>query len=560
MMNRAYLLALAMSIVRLPLAAEPAAPVVAFDWFEYTGRDAVFQPPLAENSYQNPILAGFYADPSVCRVGDDFYLVNSSFSFFPGVPIFRSRDLVHWTQIGHVLTRPSQLKLDGLGVSRGIFAPTLRFYHGRYYMITTLVDGGGNFFVTASNPAGPWSDPVWLPEVDGIDPSFFFDEDGKAYVINNGPPPGNKAFYDGHRAIWIQQFDIDAQKLVGPRKVIVNGGVDILKKPVWIEGPHIFKRKNWYYLTCAEGGTSVNHSQVIFRSRSPMGPYQPWEKNPILTQRNLPADRPNPVTSTGHADLVEGLDGTWWAVFLGCRPYQGDLYNTGRETFLLPVTWSNDWPTILDPGTPVPMRPQLPSFHSRTNPVTPLTGNFTWRDEFDSRALNPVWNLLRTPAQPWWDFHAVPGALVIEARKDTLDGTANPAFVGHRQQHLAFDASTKVHAPVPGVSAGLAAFQNEQHFFFLGVKQQDTRFQVFLERTALKEPAKPTVIATAALPDGLSAVELRVSADGDKYSFSYDADGSGWKVLKADEDGTILSTAVAGGFVGAHVGPYARQD
>lgn len=559
-MKRFLFLGIALLCPWFASAVEPTAPSAAFDWFDYTGRDAVFQAPLAPNTYQNPILAGFYPDPSVCRVGDDFYLVNSSFAFFPGVPIFHSRDLVQWRQIGHVLDRPGQLKLDGLGVSRGIFAPTIRFYHGKYYVITTLVDGGGNFFVTANNPAGPWSDPVWLPEIDGIDPSFFFDEDGKAYVINNGPPPGNKPLYSGHRAIWIQQFDIDTQKLVGPRKIVVNGGVNLAAKPVWIEGPHIFKRKNWYYLTCAEGGTGPEHSQVIFRSHSPMGPYTPWEKNPVITQRTLPPDRQNPVTCTGHADFVEGLDGTWWAVFLGCRPYQGDLYNTGRETFLLPVTWHDDWPTILDPKTVLPMRPQLPSFHARNSSGMSLTGNFTWRDQFDSRSLNPVWNLLRTPAQPWWDFHLIPGSLVLEARAETLNGTGNPSFLGHRQQHAAFDASLKVHLPSNGASAGIAAFQNETHHFFLGLRRQGSGAEVFLERMASDKPGEPEQVAAASLPDGIESAVLKISGNGAKYSFSYDAGDEGWKTLKADEDGTILSTSVAGGFVGSHVGPYVRLD
>jgi xylan 1,4-beta-xylosidase len=205
-------------------AAEHSA---VFEWFEYSGHDAVFAPPLPPASYRNPILAGFYPDPSICRVGGDYYLVNSSFSWYPGIPIFHSRDLVHWTQLGYVLDRPSQLKLDGLGVSRGVFAPAIRWHDGVFYVINTLVDAGGNFYVTARNPAGPWSDPVWLPEIDGIDPSFFFDDDGRAYIVNNGPPPDNKPLYEGHRAIWLQEFDLARQKLTGPREIIVNGGTDL---------------------------------------------------------------------------------------------------------------------------------------------------------------------------------------------------------------------------------------------------------------------------------------------------------------------------------------------
>ena len=182
---------------------------------------------------KNPILPGFYPDPSICRVGTDYYLVNSSFSFFPGVPIFHSTDLVNWKQIGHILDRPSQLKLTNQWISGGIYAPAIRYHDGTFYMVTTLIGGeGGNFFVTAKNPAGPWSEPNWIREVDGIDPSFFFDENGNAYLINNGPPPENKPLYEGHHAIWLQEFNLKTQKLVGERKILVNGGTDLAKKPL----------------------------------------------------------------------------------------------------------------------------------------------------------------------------------------------------------------------------------------------------------------------------------------------------------------------------------------
>src|SRR5690606_5237683 len=161
------------------------------------------------------------------------------------------------------------------------------------------------------DPAGPWSDPVWL-DFEGIDPSLFFDDDGRAWMVNNGAPEG-EPLYDGHRAIWLQEFDVASQRMVGPRRVLVNGGVDISQKPVWIEGPHLFKRDGYYYLNCAEGGTAEDHRQTIFRSRSITGPYEPWSGNPTLTQRDLPADRPDPVTSTGHADLVDTPAGDWWA-------------------------------------------------------------------------------------------------------------------------------------------------------------------------------------------------------------------------------------------------------
>lgn len=202
-------------------------------------------PAFAQNqdTFQNPILPGFYPDPSITRVGNDYYMIHSSFSFFPGVPIFHSKDLVNWTQIGNILDRPEQLDLDGLGASRGIFAPAISYHEGTFYMITTLIDNGGNFVVTATDPAGPWSNPTWLREVSGIDPSIFFDEDGKAYITYNSEAPDNKPLYDGHRTIRIIEFDYKNMKTVGSPKILVNGGVDLSKKPVWIEGPHIYKKK-----------------------------------------------------------------------------------------------------------------------------------------------------------------------------------------------------------------------------------------------------------------------------------------------------------------------------
>ena len=339
-------------------AARPPEPVSTsnprFQWFEYHGEDSVYKlNPAGPNDYYNPILAGFYPDPTIIRVGDDYYVATSSFAYFPGVPIFHSKDLVNWTQIGHILDRPSQLNVDSAGVSRGIFAPALSYHDGTFYMITTLIDRGGNFYVTAKNPAGPWSDPVWLSAIDGIDPSFFFDDDGKSYVLNNGPPVG-EALYDGHRALWIQQYDFTTKRLVGSRSVLVNGGVDLAKRPIWIEAPHIFKRDGTYYLICAEGGTADQHSEVVFRSKSVTGPYVPYSGNPILTQRHLDAARPFPIETTGHADFVETPSGDWWAVFLGTRNYGKDLWNTGRETFLLPVTWVDGWPTILTGQATVP--------------------------------------------------------------------------------------------------------------------------------------------------------------------------------------------------------------
>ncbi len=541
------------------LLAAPAAwaqQAVAFDWFEYVGKDAAFEQPLPPGHYRNPILAGFHPDPGIARAGDKYYLVNSTFGYFPGIPVFESDDLVNWRQVGSVIDRPSQLDFDGLQLSRGVFAPTISFHGGTFYVLNTAVDSGGNYIVTAKDPAGPWSEPVWLPTVGGIDTSLFFDDDGKAYLLNNDAPEG-EPLYDGHRAIWLREFDLEKLQPAGEAKVVVNGGMDIAQKPIWIEGPHLYKRDGWYYLSCAEGGTGPQHSQVVARSRNVWGPYVPYEHNPILTQRDLPDDRAEPVTNAGHADLVEGRDGRWWAVFLASRNYGGTHYNTGRETYLLPVEWKDGWPTILEHGRAIPRVAPAPSWVQGAARQAPLSGNFAWRDEFDQPRLDRAWLRVRVPKTAWADLAAKPGALTIHPLAEDLDTLRNPSFLARRQQHLVFEASTALDVPVrPGVAAGIAAFQNEAHWYFLGVRRTaGGKAQLFLEKSAGK-PAE--TIATATLAAG-KTLKLKIAGNEGAYSFGYD-DGDGWRWLRQGEDGTILSTDVAGGFVGATLGPYARSE
>jgi alpha-N-arabinofuranosidase len=487
------------------------------------------------------------------------------------VPIFHSRDLVSWTPIGHVLDRPEQLDLDGHGISRGIFAPTIRCHGDTFYVITTLVDTGGTLLVTATDPAGPWSDPIWLPEVDGIDPSIFFDDDGRVWITNNGPPD-RAPLYPGHRAIWIQEYDPGARRMVGPRTVLVDGGVDITKHPIWIEGPHLFKVHGLYYLIAAEGGTEENHSEVVFRSRSVRGPYEPYADNPILTQRHLAPDRPHPITSTGHADLLELPDAGWWAVFLGTRPYRDHLFNTGRETFLMPVRWLDGWPVITSGDETVPWlhrRPDLPA-----DPDAAIrAGNFTVREEFDSAGLPLDWNVIRTPRQRWYDLGDPPGWLTLRARPVPLGSPGQPSFVARRQQHAHATASTSMRYDPerPGDRAGMAAFYDDGHFYLLAVtRTADGSPQVRLERRAARSVAAPAgvgadgavagseVVAQAPIPEpAADRIRLRIDARGALYDFSYAIGGGDWVPLARNVDGTVLSTRVAGGFVGVFFGLYA---
>jgi alpha-N-arabinofuranosidase len=551
----------AMALAASGSAAAGQDRSASFDWFHYRGSDPVDATLTAPGpgEYRNPILQGFYPDPSITRVGDDYYLVTSTFAYFPGIPIFRSRDLVSWTQIGNAIDRPDMLDFGQLGLSRGVFAPTIDHRDGVFYILNTCVDCGGNFVITARDPAGAWSDPVWLPDLEGgIDPSLFFDDDGTAYILNNGPPEGTPR-YEGHRAIWIQQFDTAGLRTVGPRRVLVDGGVDPSTNPIWIEGPHIIKREGHYYLIAAEGGTAEGHSQVVLRGDRPMGPYTPWSGNPILTQRDLPRDRRFPVTSAGHADFVQTPDGEWWATFLAVRPYEGDYYNTGRETFLMPVRWEAGWPRITEPGQAIPYVHARPALPRQPAPPIPMNDPFELRDSFDGAALAPYWLTVRNPRPRWHSL--ADGALRLEARPVGLGDNGNPSFVARRQQHLNAVAETQVtfRPQHDGDSAGLAAFQNDDHYFAVGLGRAGELDVIELRRRAgPDDPAEGTVIASEPLPVGPDMpVRLRIEAEGRRYRFAYAAGDGAWRPLAGDQDGTLLSTQRAGGFVGAVFGMYA---
>ncbi|TCD11643.1 glycoside hydrolase family 43 protein [Pedobacter frigidisoli] len=510
----------------------------------------------AQIKFTNPILSGFYPDPSVTKVGSDYYLVNSTFSYFPGIPVFHSKDLKNWKQIGNVINRPSQMNFLGDGVSRGLFAPSINCYKGIYYVTCTLIDRKGNFVVTAKNPAGPWSDPVWLPQVKGIDPSLFFDAD-KAYIVYNSDAPTNKPLYDGHRTIRVFEFDPTTLKVVGEEKQLVNGGVDISKKPVWIEGPHIFKRGEWYYLCAAEGGTSVNHSQVILRSKSAIGPYIAYEKNPILTQRDLDPNRKNPITSAGHAELIVGPDGNTYAVFLAVRPYEGIFYNTGRETFIAPVKWVEGWP-IINPDNKEIKYSYTANFKEvKQRDVRPQSGNFSYRINFVEK-LDPALLFLRTLGTSWYKISKSSG-LTLNLLPETCMGNGNPAFIGKRQQHLSSKTSTELvfDATSENEKAGMVIFQSEYNFYYLckSVSNGKPVLQLFKGN---KEKKDMDLIAEKEV--GMSKVYLQIEAKKDKYNFYYATKPNDWKLLRGGVDGKYLSTKVAGGFVGSLFGLYATSS
>ncbi len=497
-----------------------------------------------QKSFRNPILTGCYPDPSICRVDEDYYLVTSTFEYFPGLPIFHSRDLIHWRQIGHVLDRPSQLDLDEIRPSGGLYAPTIRHHNGIFYVINTLMDGktkSGNFIVTATQPQGPWSEPYWLEGADGIDPSLFFDEDGRCWYV--GTRLNEKGYYTGHTEIYLQALDLEKMKLVGEETVLWDGAV---KGVVWAEAPHIYKVNGCYYLLIAEGGTAHHHAVTIVRSKNVAGPYETYRGNPILTHRHLGLDYP--IVGTGHADLVETQNGEWWMVLLAMRPYGGYYYNLGRETFLAPVRWEDEFP-IVSPGTGRVefeySAPNLPLCVWQTPPA---------RDDFNDTSLAYQWNFLRTPRDDFYSLTERKSFLRLRLRPQQLSVLTNPSFVGRRQQHIDFTAQTKFEfTPQANECAGLVLIQNNNFHFRFVVTYENENIICLIKRSH----GKDETLATQHLPVG--HYTLKVTAHEQNYNFYFSTNDQ-WHALAENIDGRILSTPVAGGFVGAYIAMYASSN
>jgi xylan 1,4-beta-xylosidase len=495
--------------------------------------------------FDNPVLPGFYPDPSICRVEDDYYLVTSSFVYYPGLPIFHSKDLVHWRQIGHVLDRPSQLNLDGLGQSKGIYAPTIRYHKGIFYVITTNVGGGGNFVVTATEPGGPWSDPYWLSDAPGIDPSLFFDDDGKVYYTGTRPNPQGERYY-GDWEIWLQEFDPEKMELVGAKYPLWKGA---LREAIWPEGPHLYKVNGFYYLMIAEGGTSHHHAVTIARSTQVTGPYSGNPANPILTHRHLGVDYP--IVNVGHGDLVQTGKGQWWLVVLASRPCGGYFRNLGRETFLVPVRWEDGWP-VVSPGLgkiavsyPVP---DLPEQIWRQPPV---------RDEFTAPDLDLAWNCLRTPREQFWSLTDRPGFLRLTLRPQVINRRENPSFLGRRQQHHSCLAATRMEFKPEQATeeAGLVCFQSDQyHYRFVRTRNGTEQVIRLIKNEAGREEIIKEIKYTAGI------ICLQIIADGQDYTFYYGPREEELTLCAGPVDGRILSTDVAGGFTGVYFGLYASSN
>lgn len=533
-----------------------------FSDFNYHGNDKIYNDnPLKPDEFYSPILQGCYPDPSITKKGDDYYLVNSSFSMFPGVPIFTSKDLVNWKQVGHVLDRPSQLKVEKSGVSHGIYAPDIKYnkHNDTFYMITTQFAGGiGNMVVKTKDPAKGWSEVQKL-NFEGIDPSIFFDDDGKAYIVHNDAPPQGTEQYNGHRVIKIWDYDLEKDQVVaGSDKIIVNGGVDLSQKPIWIEGPHLYKYKGKYYLMCAEGGTGGNHSEVIFMADSPKGPFVPAKNNPILTQRYFPRDRKEKVDWAGHADLVEGPNGQWYGVFLAIRPNVNNRVTKGRETFILPVDWSGTYP-VFQNGL-VPMKPKLKMPQGVQNQTGQNgffpNGNFTYNDKLTDKNLDFRWIAMRGPRENF--ITATKNGVKVNPMETNIKALAPISSLFHRLQHEDFETSVTLDYKPKSEKelAGITLYQSETFNYVFGITKKDKDFYIVLERT---EKGQSKLIASEKISLSKS-IKFQATGEKDEISFNYSLDGKNFKNLGGPVSGDILSTDVAGGFTGSLIGLYSTSS
>ena len=478
--------------------------------------------PDANITYRNPVIPGFYSDPSVCRVGDDYYLITSSFEYFPGIPVFHSKDLIHWAQIGNVINRAEQ-------VPRGIniFAPTLRYHQGTYYMITTNIVGGGNFYVTAKKAAGPWSDPVYV-DIEGIDPDLFFDENGKVYVISS--------------TFELCEINLQNGTLVGEKRKVWNG-----TGGRYPEGPHIYKKDGYYYLMAAEGGTEEAHSETIARSNTIWGPYTENPANPILAHANA-AGQGNPIQGVGHADMIQAHDGSWWMVFHGYRSVTGypAHHILGRETCLAPVTWPRGgWPVVNGNGVvQVDMTcPTLPQVILSSPP-----GHL----EFD-HPLGLEWNYIQPPVTT--NYQIKDGHLSMIGTELTIGQEGSPTFVGRRLTDKRFTTTVRLDfdPKKENEEAGIILLNNGSHFDLMVTSDKGKQYVVVrLQFGRTHYTSKEMLLQPGPM-------DLRISLNDAVFTFAYAQDGNPFHEIDR-ADARFLSSETVGWFTGVYIGMYATGN
>ncbi|WP_448711119.1 family 43 glycosylhydrolase [Microbacterium profundi] len=497
---------------------------------------------------QNPILPGCHPDPTICRVGDEFYLVTSTFEYLPGLPVLRSRDLVNWEPIGHVIDRPGMLDMVGMRSSSGLYAPTLRFHEGTFYLVCTLVDQndggrGGNFIVTATDPAGPWSDPIWLG-VDGIDPSILFDDDGRAWL--HGTRLAREPQWHDQTEVWLRELDLQEMELLGEEHVLWRGAV---LGAVWTEGPHLYKVDGAYVLLAAEGGTEFHHAISVARADAVTGPYAGNKANPVLTHRHL--GRRADIIGVGHADLVQAADGSWWSVMLAMRPYGGYHYNLGRETFLVPVVWEDGWPVFAPGEGRVPLEVDVP-FATEWAPGA-TQGDATGivpPDDLRWTALRALPTEIAAPSGDGW---------TLPLRAESLAEPLVPAFLGMRQQHVDVDVVVALDADLQdGEEAGLVVRQSERDHVRLSIVggPRTGRRVVAIHRSADREHLLGEMPLAC---DATDSVVLALRIRGQAYELCAGRTPQELDVV-AVADGAALDSVATGGFLGLWLGVHGTSN
>ena len=544
--------------------------------------------PLAQElSYNNPIIPGSYPDPSICRVGNDYYIVNSSFEYFPGLPIHHSKDLVNWNLIGYGLHRDDQcsgeMNLVDVQTDGGIHAPSIRYHDGLFYIITTNVYSPGpqqptemiNFIITAEQVEGPWSNPHIIEGAPGIDPDIIFD-DGKVWYVGTHVP--EKPNFNGEGEIWLQELDLDDWSLKGERYFLWRGA---LYYGTWAEGPHIYKRNGFYYLLIAEGGTSLEHAVMVSVSDNVKGPYVPNARNPILTSRHLSNDYW--VNSIGHADLVELADGRWYMVALGIRSEINTYSNMGRETHLIPVTWEKepfDWKydKIEKEWSDLPDRERFEKLRHVNYewPVcSPLTGRVersfplpfpassqvnkeSFRDNFDSETLNLEWNFRRVPQEGTYLINNKDGYLRLFSSKNVIENRKSCSLLGIRQIETDFEFSVKMlyNPSIPEVQAGVSLFQKDDNYLTFTI-ERDREQNIILKLVSKEQKKVPVVIQQTFLKSYNDSIIFKVFSKNQSYKYYYSLDnGTNFNFFAETSSGLLLSK----GYTGAYMGIYSTSN
>lgn len=516
---------------------------------------------------RNPILPGFHPDPSICRKGADFYIASSTFQWWPGVAISHSRDLINWELVSYALTRRSQLDLERVPDSGGIWAPCLSYSESEklFYLIYTNVNRHSayspietpNYLVTAKDVRGPWSEPVLLNRT-GFDPSLFHDTDGRAWLTNMymDDRPARKLFFAG---ILLQEYSKKEQRLIGPVKNIFPGtnlGIT--------EGPHLFKRGDWYYLIVAEGGTGYGHAMTMARSRKIDGPYEIHPANPIMTARNTNL----PIQKAGHGQLVETAKGEWYGAFLCGRPRNGKFCVLGRETAIERGEWREDGWFYFDsphPRLEVPA-PQIAPELKKKNSVKAarpyIYGQKERRDDFNTQKLGLEWNTLRAPLDDKASLKARPGWLRLYGQPYPIETDHSQALVARRIEDRDFEAATLMeykpdNDPVASAwqAAGLICFYSHTNYYWLRVAY-DAKCGVIVE--LMKRHGEARSIEGRIEIKGWRRFYLRATALDDRYQFAASRDGKTWTDVGEPQDGTLLSDEAASqfgfSFTGAYVG------